>query len=63
MTGIEYEPWHLRYVGKEVASYIMGYGITLEEFHVELQQAIDQFLADGGSESLVAPLIQHSAEN
>lgn len=32
ITGIEYEPWHIRYVGKEAAKYIYGNGITLEEY-------------------------------
>lgn len=32
ITGIEYEPWHIRYVGKEVAQYIYDNGITLEEY-------------------------------
>ncbi len=32
ITGIEYEPWHFRYVGKEAAEIIMEKGITLEEF-------------------------------
>ena len=31
ITGIVYEPWHFRYVGKEAARYIMDKGITLEE--------------------------------
>lgn len=32
ITGYQYEPWHLRYVGKEVASYIHEHDLTLEEF-------------------------------
>ena len=32
VTGIEYEPWHFRYVGTEAATIIMDEGITLEEF-------------------------------
>lgn len=32
-TGVMYEPWHFRYVGKEAAAYIMESGICLEEFH------------------------------
>ena len=32
VTGIEFEPWHYRYVGKEAAGYIMDNGLTLEEF-------------------------------
>lgn len=36
ITGIEYEPWHFRYVGKEAAQMITEKGITLEEFVEEL---------------------------
>ena len=36
ITGIQYEPWHFRYVGKEAATEIMKSGITLEEFLDEL---------------------------
>lgn len=32
ITGIVYEPWHYRYVGKEVAKEINERGITLEEY-------------------------------
>ena len=32
ITGIDFEPWHFRYVGKEAATIIMDNGITLEEF-------------------------------
>jgi D-alanyl-D-alanine carboxypeptidase len=32
ITGIEYEPWHFRYVGSDAATVIMEEGITLEEF-------------------------------
>lgn len=32
ITGIQYEPWHFRYVGREAASIITSEGITLEEF-------------------------------
>ena len=32
ITGIIYEPWHYRYVGKEAAQEIMEQGITLEEY-------------------------------
>lgn len=32
ITGIMYEPWHFRYVGKEAATVIMDENITLEEF-------------------------------
>lgn len=32
ITGYEFEPWHLRYVGREEAELIMCCQITLEEF-------------------------------
>lgn len=32
ITGYIYEPWHIRYVGREVAVEIMRRGITLEEY-------------------------------
>jgi len=32
ITGYNYEPWHVRYVGSEMAEKIYNDGITLEEF-------------------------------
>lgn len=32
ITGFMYESWHVRYVGKELAQFIMEQGITLEEY-------------------------------
>ncbi|WP_024615492.1 M15 family metallopeptidase [Clostridium sp. Ade.TY] len=32
ITGYNYEPWHLRYVGKDTAEKINNSGITLEEY-------------------------------
>ncbi len=32
LTGVGYEPWHYRYVGKEVAREIMDGGLCLEEY-------------------------------
>lgn len=48
VTMISYEPWHFRYVGKEVAGYIMSRGLSLEEFTVESQNALSDFLSRGG---------------
>ncbi len=36
ITGYQYEPWHLRYVGKEIALEIMNSGTTLEEYFNEV---------------------------
>lgn len=38
ITGIEYEPWHFRYVGKTAAGEIMEQGLTLEEYVERLEQ-------------------------
>lgn len=32
VTGIAYEPWHFRYVGRTAAQEIMSAGLTLEEY-------------------------------
>jgi LAS superfamily LD-carboxypeptidase LdcB len=32
ITGYQYEPWHLRYVGKEAAKEITERNVTLEEY-------------------------------
>ena len=32
ITGYSYEPWHIRYVGVEVATEIMQNNLTLEEY-------------------------------
>lgn len=58
ITGINYEPWHLRYVGEAVAKYIMENGLCLEEFHDQLQAAIQDYLLRGGSLKRVERLIQ-----
>ncbi len=36
ITGYDYEPWHFRYVGVEVATYIMENDLTLEEYLTEV---------------------------
>ena len=36
ITGYKYEPWHLRYVGKEIAKEIYESDITLEEYKVKI---------------------------
>jgi len=33
ITGYKYEPWHIRYVGVDIASEIADRGITLEEYY------------------------------
>ncbi len=38
ITGYNYEPWHLRYVGKDIAKYIYENDITYEEYYEEFLQ-------------------------
>ena len=35
ITGYRYEPWHYRYVGKEIAEYIKKHNSTYEEYYYE----------------------------
>ena len=49
-TGIKFEPWHFRYVGEEIAAYIMAKDITLEKFTEDAEAAVEDFLARGGDE-------------
>ena len=35
ITGYKYEPWHYRYVGKDIAKYIHDNEITYEEYYYE----------------------------
>ncbi len=54
ITGYGYEPWHYRYVGKDVAKYIYENGITYEEYYayfVEQEIANDE----GSNEEIVNP--------
>ncbi len=32
ITGYSYEPWHIRYVGAEIAQYLFTHSLTLEEY-------------------------------
>lgn len=33
ITGYSYEPWHIRYVGRKLATYLYQKGLTLEEYY------------------------------
>lgn len=33
ITGYSYEPWHVRYVGKDFAKFLHTYDLTLEEYY------------------------------
>ena len=62
VTEINYEPWHLRYVGIPAATYIMENGLCLEEFVQELQAAIENYVAAGGDPAKVEAFIQTATE-
>lgn len=40
ITGYNYEPWHIRYVGKEVATLIMDKNSTLEEYFLKQNSGV-----------------------
>ncbi|MDD3213878.1 MAG: M15 family metallopeptidase [Eubacteriales bacterium] len=48
ITKVPYEPWHLRYVGREIAGFIKVNNITLEEFTEIWQPKLEEFIAAGG---------------
>ena len=62
VTEINFEPWHMRYVGIPAATYIMENGLCLEEFTEQLQQAIREYLDAGGDRSRVEAFIQNPTE-
>ena len=43
ITQIIYEPWHLRYVGVQVAQYMRDNNLSLEEFTEEWQHAVAEY--------------------
>lgn len=49
LTGIRFEPWHFRYVGREAAGYITVNNMTLEDFTAEWKTALQEFLDKGGN--------------
>ena len=62
ITEINAEPWHLRYVGIPAATYIMENGLCLEEFTEQLQEAIREYLDNGGDRAKVEKFIQNPTE-
>ena len=62
ITEINYEPWHMRYVGIPAAKYIMENGLCLEEFTEQLQAAIQEYLEKGGDPAKVEAYIQVSTD-
>jgi len=62
ITEINFEPWHMRYVGIPAATYIMENGLCLEEFNDELQAAIANYIALGGDRTNVEAFIREPSE-
>ncbi len=48
ITGYSYEPWHIRYIGKEHAVACTALGITYEEYYSLLVKYRDQAKTDAG---------------
>ena len=52
ITGYAYEPWHIRYVGIELATYLYENNLTLEEYYNYTPPVVDEnivlLLASGG---------------
>src|SRR5699024_5685972 len=44
ITGYVYEPWHIRYLGKEMATYVYESGLTYEEY-AEKMDVLDELKA------------------
>ncbi len=58
ITGISYEPWHLRYVGKPHAEYMTKNGICLEEYQARLslypiESARLNFISENGDTYMI----------
>ena len=53
VTGIKYEPWHLRYVGLEAAAYMTEMHFSLEEFTEDWQHYVAEWEAQGGNLTLL----------
>ena len=34
ITGYKYEPWHYRYVGTQIASYLNEHDMTYDEYYI-----------------------------
>jgi len=48
LTFSGYQPWHLRYVGRNVAAYMHKKNYCLEEFDAEWQAELAEFVEAGG---------------
>ena len=56
ITGYNYEPWHIRYVGTELAGYLYETGLTLDEYYSVPSALTAEYLD-------TTPLIDTTAES
>lgn len=49
ITKIKYEPWHIRYVGANIANYMTQQNLCHEEFTEQWQAVFEQYKSEGGS--------------
>jgi len=56
ITGYNYEPWHIRYVGTELAGYLYETGLTLDEYYGVPSALTTEYLD-------TTPLIDTTAES
>lgn len=56
ITGYNYEPWHIRYVGTELAEYLYKTGLTLDEYYGVTSTLSAEYLE-------TTPLIDTTAES
>ena len=56
ITGYNYEPWHIRYVGAELAGYLYETGLTLDEYYGVSSTLSAEYLE-------TTPLIDTTAES
>ncbi|WP_230986732.1 M15 family metallopeptidase [Cohnella fermenti] len=49
ITGYTYEPWHVRYVGQDIADAVYDSGLTLEEYMESYDQQAKEALASAKS--------------
>lgn len=56
ITGYNYEPWHIRYVGTELAEYLYETGLTLDEYYGVSSTLSAEYLE-------TTPLIDTTAES
>ena len=56
ITGYNYEPWHIRYIGTELAGYLYETGLTLDEYYGVASTFSAEYLE-------TTPLIDTTAES